>query len=79
MFEDCETVYKITAETIRRETIYKHLRKKKACKVKNRDTDLVVAADILFPEGFYQLLFPLKVKIQNKLTNKQINKIPDKR
>ena len=51
MFEDCETVDTITVETIRMETIYKHLRKKKACNFKNRDTDLVVAVDILFTEG----------------------------
>ena len=27
---------------------------------------------------FYQLLFMLKVKVQNNQTNKQIDKIPDK-
>ena len=46
MFEYTQTVDTITVETNSRETINKHLRKKIACKVKNRDTDLVVAVDI---------------------------------
>ena len=54
MFEDCEMVDTITVETNRRETINKHLRKKIACKVKNRDTDdtirsLHVSTDVCEP------------------------------
>ena len=52
MFEDCESVDTITVETNRRETINKQLRKRIACKIKNRDTDLVVAVDILFKARF---------------------------
>ena len=52
MFEDCEMVDTITVDTNRRKTINKHLRKKMANKVKNRDIDLVVALDILFKARF---------------------------
>ena len=52
MFEDCETVDIITVETNRWETINKHSKKKKACKVKARDTDLAVAVYIYFKARF---------------------------
>ena len=47
MFEDCEMVDTIIVETNRLKTINKHLRKNSK-QGQNRDTDLVVAVEILF-------------------------------
>ena len=51
MFEYTETVDTVTVGRKRRETINKYFRKN-TCKVENRDTDLVLAVDILFKARF---------------------------